>query len=413
MSYGFLKDVYALEDTYRVDDLFDFSGELEGLKQRVNSTERSIIMGLLGDYGAGKSTLVYQLEKEYEQDKKVRFIHIDLWRFPERTNLWKNFLYLMTLDYGSERALEKVRRETEAKKPQAFANSSGGVSLGLQVQVEYGITDVHIEQDALYEIQNKVIDSIISKSQNLVIVIEDVDRSRENGAYFLETLKIFIQDNQEKLKKTTIKVIVPMSGDEFYEGEFKDSYQKSIDITYHFAGIPDSYSQFIRENFSKDIISEDDPEILSYLLHRFSTKTKTSIRVLKRILNEANERYMSALSVLNTDEMPDWRIFIMSELMRLDDHYMSPNQSLFNRAIDQRKIDKGTIYGSFLEVLLRSHTSMIVDGKLIQPDQDFTIVDTREKDLHENSYQPFRTGISYSGARETDNKISQIYFREY
>lgn len=403
MAYGFLKDENSLQETHKVEDLFDFSKQLAKLKSRLGSTNHHVVIGLLGDYGTGKSTLLYQLEKEYDP---ANFIHIDLWRFPERTNLWKNFLYEVTLHFESERAFEKIKKITEAKQ----ANTSAGVSLNIPlVSVEAGITDTHLEQDAIFQIQQAVIKLL--KDKEVVIVIEDVDRSHEHGAYFLETLKLFIQDNSEELGNDSgLKVLIPMHPREFNTGEYRHSYQKSIDFTWDFTGIPNSYINFIKEYFAEELTSDVNRiSLLSDLLIEYSRKMGLSIRAIKRLLKQANERYREL-----TKDIPeiDWGIVIMTELMR-DDKSEDGAKSQYERTRLNRKILKEQMYNAFLESLRLGSPTMRRAGGLSSADRFYSLIDfTTLKPENTSPHIPFLSDFTYSEKVESEYKLSDAYFKD-
>ena len=85
--HGFIKNDNLLAEDHHIDDLFDLESEKIKISGKLESINRSSVLGYIGKYGSGKSTLLYQIFKD-----KDNFIEFDAWKYPDRKELWKYFV---------------------------------------------------------------------------------------------------------------------------------------------------------------------------------------------------------------------------------------------------------------------------------------------------------------------------------
>ena len=82
MESSFVSDETLLEETAKVDDLLGLDATVDFYEARIKGIKRSGILAVLGPFGSGKSTVLYQVEKRLEEE--VTWINFDAWKYPER-----------------------------------------------------------------------------------------------------------------------------------------------------------------------------------------------------------------------------------------------------------------------------------------------------------------------------------------
>ena len=276
MTHTFIKDEELIEESYQVDDLLDFSSIINDFKERINKIKKNSIVGLIGPYGSGKSTMLYQIYKdkininkdeisnnqtsgsEHNQQKEQWFI-FDAWQYPERKDLWEGFV----LDIARQ-CDEKTFKKTEnridgntGKSKQALANTLIDITSTVLLLASLFKNLTPLFQTSpikrVYEFQDLLLNIINQIDKDIFIVIEDIDRSGDMGIFFLETLKHFIK-NLKKDPNRKVIVIVPIGNDTFYKyHSTRDSYLKILDYQVPFNPSLLNFTNFIEHTIDIDI----------------------------------------------------------------------------------------------------------------------------------------------------------------
>lgn len=301
-----IKNPQLLKEDYRSDDFFNNTRQVDKVRDRLNSIADKSIYALVGPYGVGKSTLLYQIEKS---SKKTAWIHFDAWKYPERHNLWEGFVLDVADTLGqlnqTIRFIDGTGRKTKtadiADKFVTVASmipALGGAEKLKTLFEKSPATRVFQLQNVLSEFFESFAD------ENIVIVVEDIDRSGDRGIYFLETLNYFLK-NSESNKR--IIAVAPISDDSFYS-EDQSSYMKSVDY-FDFFEKPDYLANnFVDELFTDEALSRYDhckSQVSTFLKGMFQFSPNMDLRRLKVILRDfvvTQERLES------TDNEPDWRV---------------------------------------------------------------------------------------------------------
>ncbi len=246
---GFLKTREVFEETYRVDDLLDFSSEINRLDSVIQQAPYSALVGYVGRFGSGKSTAIYQLRKQYEQAKKSKWFEFDAWKYPERRDLWEGFVLDIADQMGSRKRVKKqIDGDTKTSKT-VGAISEIAQGLAAFTGLSYLVSKfAHLFDkqpiERVFELQEILVAMFGAvKEKDIFIVVEDIDRSGDAGQYFLETLRQFIKNN---LAEKRIVILVPI-GSEIYdkEDDLHDSLQKVLDYQVHFEPRSVKYSKFL------------------------------------------------------------------------------------------------------------------------------------------------------------------------
>jgi hypothetical protein len=302
MATGFIKDERLLDEKVSEKDYLDFSSSITTLSEKLSSTDGNLMIGIIGSFGIGKSTLISKT-KTLRTDKNEEWIHFDAWQFPDRKELWDG-LVLETAKHLSR--LEEVRRKMDGQsnKDKRLAVSTTGSVIDVASSALSGIPLLlkplfglikNLEYFAdksparrVFEIQD-IFASLINniKKEKVVFILEDVDRSGEAGLFFLETFRQFL--SKMELNKKVI-VLVAISNTSYYKNI--DSYLKCLDYVEFFNkkdGV--NLANFVSEVFESDV--QYEPEVLIDFINYFYTKhPDMNMRKIKLILRQANLNYV-------------------------------------------------------------------------------------------------------------------------
>ena len=281
MTRTFIKNPELIEESYQVEDLLDFSSIINYFEERINKIKKNSIIGLIGPYGSGKSTMLYQIYKgkininkdeisnnqtsgsELKQQKEQWFV-FDAWQYPERKDLWEGFVLDITRQYNQE-----LFKNTESQiEGNAEKEEKAMATAGVEILATF-IPGASALKNLPYFFQNspikKVYDfqelflNIINKEikKDIFIIVEDIDRSGDMGVFFLETLKYFIK-TQEKNMNHKVMVIVPIGNNAFYKSQStRDSYLKILDYQVPFNPGLINFTNFIERTIDIGIAIEN------------------------------------------------------------------------------------------------------------------------------------------------------------
>ena len=131
MGKGFIKNYDLIQEVCQVEDLLDFSETVSSFSKKLDSIERSSIIGLVGPFGSGKSTMLYQLQCE-RKDSDI-WINFDAWKYPDRKDLWEGFVLDFAEQIGSKKKiLGKVEgKDVKSKAIDVVSNLGKGLSMWL------------------------------------------------------------------------------------------------------------------------------------------------------------------------------------------------------------------------------------------------------------------------------------------
>jgi hypothetical protein len=377
-NLSFVKNPDSLKEDHKMDDLFQIEKQKEFFENFLNSLDHSSIVGYLGRFGVGKSTLLHQIKKQREQEEGEIWINFEAWKFPERKELWDGFV----LDFAkqvSNKLYKKCSNKIEGKQ-----NDGKKVSLrifsdlsGLSVLKNFNSFLEKTPAKRIFEIQDILNEAIKKIDKDIYIVAEDLDRSGSEGLFFLETLKQFIRDSLDFKHK--IIVIAPISNEIFREEKSRDSLLKSIDYFYEFDfKVPDLI------NFQKNILKNDfcnelnRNQLNSFFkaLFRDSSEIMTP-RLLKLILRKADRNFIRQK---RDGYNPDFRITIAMEASKYFKSDSAKTRYYFDDFKISEEITKSSIMESFLFIVFADKDTIATknqDGKNMyyRPDVKFKFVD--------------------------------------
>lgn len=289
MDNGFIKDPNIIEENYQVEDLLDFSKIIKNFQEMLERIEKNSVVGLIGKFGSGKSTMLYQLYKGDKYDGK-EWINFDAWKYPERKDLWEGFVLDFAKQAGQE-LFEKVKKAIDGKQNEdkkTLLNVFGEI---IPVIKHFNYFLETSPAKRVFEIQEILTRIIKDLNKEIFIIVEDIDRSGDKGVYFLETLRNFIKTNDSAKK---IIVIAPIGSEVIEQQEFNYSYGKCLDYRFGFNPSFLDFTSFIKKAIKEDFIKEEvNIKRLNYLFQLIMTfqDKDVTLRKLKEILRNANLEY--------------------------------------------------------------------------------------------------------------------------
>lgn len=313
MEDSFIKNQDILREDYKVDDLLDFSNLCKDFKSRLDKIKNNSVVGLIGKFGSGKSTMLYQLYKDND-DNKEKWVNFDAWKFPERKDLWEGFILEITKSLN-KKIFDLARRKIDGEKNKdimalikvLFSGANiflPGASIGENFASLFKSSPARRVYD-FQEIFRGILDEI---KKDLYIIIEDIDRSGDRGIFFLETLRNFIKDNKFENK---IIIIVPIGDKRYNDEEIKESYEKTLDLIFYFNLSKLNFLNFIEKIFNEKYLLKykNTKSQLDYLFKLLVNGKQITVRELKRMLRIADIEFKK----INQEdiELIDFRVFLL------------------------------------------------------------------------------------------------------
>lgn len=186
-------------------------------------SDESIVFGLYGDWGEGKTSVINFISEELKKDKSIVSIHFNPWRYNDEHNLLFNFFKKIT------ESLELSLKNNKEK----FADIIGKIgSVGSVLGYDGSNLGKLIVDTDLEEFKNRVDKILSSSSKRLVIFIDDIDRLDKEEIYALFRLIKLTADFSNTLYVLSFdkNMVAAALGDRFSGGEKSagDSFLEKI-----------------------------------------------------------------------------------------------------------------------------------------------------------------------------------------
>lgn len=202
---GFISDI---SKTKKEDDEFGFNEYVNILGSEILATEElPFTVGIFGEWGTGKTTLMHLLE-EYFKDEKTKTIWFDPWEYERKNDIRDALIRSILVEISKKNSSLQNRIEKLLKKMAWLSLKgcaslvSGGILPGsLLEEAKDNIIEFKKEEHEFLKTLKTEFSEIVKKyvgnNQKLVIFIDDLDRCiPENVIIILESLKLFLDDSQ-------------------------------------------------------------------------------------------------------------------------------------------------------------------------------------------------------------------------
>ncbi len=316
MKAGFIKNPRLLEETVEIPkDLLGFNKVKKEFKKFLKKIDRSAIVGLIGPFGMGKSTMLYQMaENDKKRNENIKWITFNAWKYPNKKDLWEGFIFDFIQSTNSKK-WEKIRQKIDGEEvvDKQTLLSIGALFIDKHflpgsrgLFEKFGVLFRSSPIKRTHEFQELLRNYINSKNgefkdvETIYIVVEDIDRSQDGGIFFLETLNYFLKNYNFNKQ---IIVIAPLNKEYLKDKmELTEKYYlKALDYTFRFKTSSIDFSKFIKKIIDlKQVEGQENLAIdhLQYLLNFAGSENhgNMSIRKIKLLIREANKLYQSKLT---------------------------------------------------------------------------------------------------------------------
>ena len=386
---GFIKDLNFLQEYNNPKDLFGYSKHARGLyAYLVSLPKEASIIALVGPYGIGKSFLVNLIREIFKEEKKAHWFNFEAWRYEDRKDLWKAFIAELGEDVAEtlyKRQIQRYPRKllndlrdlwsgtnhmmlalilavvfTAIGLSNAFEDASfmeAATFVAAVFALMFAVLGLYL-RDPLrrqegYERSLKDIIRKLDKEgyQKLYVVLEDVDRSMDQGLLFIETLSLFLRRFCPKdLASLSVKFIVPISDQSFKLPSRNASLLKAVDYSYPFnvkqLDIKGLVAKVFKKEFAEIKMQGYADKLFNILFA--SRHNRLNLRTWKIILRGANYRYTHLKETKKFKVQPI--ICIAVEMMK---YYRlnvdrSDETTLFDQALSRGLIDNHELVRLFV-----------------------------------------------------------------
>jgi len=189
------------------NDKFGFDAYVDILEASITVTESlPFIVGIFGDWGTGKTTLMGLLEGKFKHKEGYKTIWINPWKYDTREDIRKALIASILLELKKIYTDDKSELISTLLKDTAWIAAekgitylSGGLLAGSIDNVKKKITEdkqKELEFFNQFEKQfEELIIKLVGENGRLIIFIDDLDRCiPENSVVILESLKLFLNE---------------------------------------------------------------------------------------------------------------------------------------------------------------------------------------------------------------------------
>lgn len=408
MKKGFIKNEELLEEKVSDTDYLDFSESIETLSGKIGVNKKSNIIGVVGSFGVGKSTLISKV-KDIHLEKDEEWIHFDAWQFPERKELWEG-LILETSRYQGK--LQKILEEVAGEHKndvKTLVNTLGDIP-GLSVIKNLNHFVKTSPATRVFQLQD-IFASLINdfKKDKVVFVLEDVDRSGEAGLFFLETLRQFL--NCKTLTKK-VTVLVAISNESYFSS--LDVYLKCLDYVEFFNKKNETkLTDFITAVIETSNTTDKDI-LIDFFNYSFNKYEDLNMRKVKLIIRQANLDYVE---LERKGFQPNPLICIAVTASKYLKVNPRDRNSYFDSYIEQNIIFQGSLISRLIFISNRANLSYSNDYIVNYENKLQHSVDIKltKRDKPENvvSYPstPYKPGSYYNKEEEGMFFLPDFYFK--
>lgn len=171
--------------TSKNEDLFSRRENATTLAKIIKSyqDEDSISIGIIGDWGGGKTSFINMVLEDFNDDKKFIIINFNPWNISTRKQLISDFFTKLSIEIGRKNTSKRYKKLSNGLKVLSYAFKPFKFIPGLDIASEISDNISNALQE-IAEMTEKNLDTTKEEINNaikkidkkIIIVIDDLDR---------------------------------------------------------------------------------------------------------------------------------------------------------------------------------------------------------------------------------------------
>lgn len=423
----------SFSDSPTHDDKFSIENYINGLSNFITECETPLTIAIQGDWGTGKTSIMYQVEKRLnpeKQDKKIQTIFFNTWQYSQ-FDMGKNLAVALITDLINELNVEDSKKKQFYKKTKSvlsksleYLNFDFGILNGEKITEKFQdliislgerTNDIKYLKENLQNIINEAIE--VNDYDRIVIFIDDLDRLvPEKAVELLEVLKLFLDcEHCVFVLAIDYNVVVRGAkskyGDDLDDEKGKAFFEKIIQVPFTVPVANYDLQNFIESSLNKldfcfDKNKEKDRKQLETITQLIRYSIGNNPRSINRLFNS-----VSLLMYINNGDKVDHdeKLMILAMVcfqLRFEEAYNYLLTAYNNSPEDSDDIE------SYLIDLLENAFELLDDevdyNSLVSLLGKFTFKDKKDRDDFTNFYRTLKELLGYNEQGLTMEQFNKL-----
>lgn len=423
----------SFSDSPTHDDKFSIENYINGLSNFITKCETPLTIAIQGDWGTGKTSIMYQVEKRLnpeKQDKKIQTIFFNTWQYSQ-FDMGKNLAVALITDLINELNVEDSKKKQFYKKTKSvlsksleYLNFDFGILNGEKITEKFQdliislgekTNDIKYLKENLQNIINEAIE--VNDYDRIVIFIDDLDRLvPEKAIELLEVLKLFLDcEHCVFVLAIDYNVVVRGAkskyGDDLDDEKGKAFFEKIIQVPFTVPVANYDLQNFIESSLNKldfcfDKNKEKDRKQLETITQLIRYSIGNNPRSINRLFNS-----VSLLMYINNGDKVDHyeKLMILAMVcfqLRFEEAYNYLLTAYNNSPENSDDIE------SYLIDLLENSFELLDDdvdyNSLVSLLGKFTFKDKKDRDDFTNFYRTLKELLGYNEQGLTMEQFNKL-----
>ncbi|MGI0033575.1 MAG: pentapeptide repeat-containing protein, partial [Nitrososphaeraceae archaeon] len=199
-----------LTDDIAIDPILDFNLYRDAIVSIVKNSYPKFTMGIFGDWGTGKTTLINSIDKALQTEKDLIIVRLEAWRYKQEQFAIVSMLRTIAYALPAEKRFEDLKQKLETSAI-SFLKKTSDILTSI-------ITKYVSEED---EISQEMFDSFKKEFNSKIQLIAELDR---DTVYFIGFEEIRKEIKNLRLDNPAFRIIV------FVDNLDKCSPKKALEI---------------------------------------------------------------------------------------------------------------------------------------------------------------------------------------
>jgi uncharacterized protein YjbI with pentapeptide repeats len=199
-----------LTDDIAIDPILDFNLYRDAIVSIVKNSYPKFTMGIFGDWGTGKTTLINSIDKALQTEKDLIIVRLEAWRYKQEQFALVSMLKTIAYALPAEKRFEDLKQKLETSAI-SFLKKTSDILTSI-------ITKYVSEED---EISQEMFDSFKKEFNSKIQLIAELDR---DTVYFIGFEEIRKEIKNLRLDNPAFRIIV------FVDDLDKCSPKKALEI---------------------------------------------------------------------------------------------------------------------------------------------------------------------------------------